>query len=474
MKKIIKKYSYLSTPNKATIWYSSITITTSIISIIVIPIFTRILSSEDYGNFSIFNSWLSILIIVGGLNLHGGMFNKKMSEGIGNRDNFYSSMVGLNLLFGTIFSILFFSIISFNIIVFPLPVFFLNIILLQMIITSVKNIWFARIRYDYRYITAFIVSILSAIVAPSIGIYLIHFKKIGYSGIIIGNLVVGVIIFFVILFSIILKKKSFFNYKNWIYALSFNLPLIPHYLSGIILNQADRIIIADLVGLREVAFYSVAYSGAMVINGLVNALIQAYTPTLYENIKSKEYSRIRKKYSFVFIFVFSIVLFVILFAPEVIKILAPSDYFEAVFVIPPIASSVFFILLYNVFASIEFYYEKKYFIMISSVIAASANVLLNLWLIPIFGYLIAGFTTLLSYILYAFGHFVFMYFVIKRINNHEIIFNVKLIILLACILVIVSISSFIIYSILIIRITLILFFAFVGALIIKKTKSMIP
>ena len=71
---------------------------------------------------------------------------------------------------------------------------------------------------------------------------------------------------------------------------------------------------------------------------------------------------------------------VIAFAPEVVRILAPNEYFEAIWVIPPLATSVFFIFLYTLFANIEFYYEENKFIMIASIIAAILNIILNIYL----------------------------------------------------------------------------------------------
>lgn len=42
-------------------------------------------------------------------------------------------------------------------------------------------------------------------------------------------------------------------------------------------------------------------------------------------------------------------------APEIIKILADSKYYEAVYVIPPVAISMFFTFAYTSFANIEFF-----------------------------------------------------------------------------------------------------------------------
>ena len=44
------------------------------------------------------------------------------------------------------------------------------------------------------------------------------------------------------------KGKEFFSKEYWGYALRIGIPIVPHYLSGIILNQGDRIMIDKMVG----------------------------------------------------------------------------------------------------------------------------------------------------------------------------------------------------------------------------------
>jgi O-antigen/teichoic acid export membrane protein len=60
------------------------------------------------------------------------------------------------------------------------------------------------------------------------------------------------------------------------------------------------------------------------------------------------------------------------------------------------------------FANIEYYYGKTNYVAAASIGAAITNILLNYFFIPIYGYIAAGYTTLISYILYALGHFLFM------------------------------------------------------------------
>lgn len=101
-------------------------------------------------------------------------------------------------------------------------------------------------------------------------------------------------------------------------------------------------------------------------------------------------------------------LLLIAFAPEIVSIFAPRAYAKATWIVPPIAMSVFFIFAFDLFAKFEFYYERTSLIMIASVIGAVLNVALNYWLIPILGYEVAGYTTLICYVMYAVVHYWFM------------------------------------------------------------------
>ena len=57
-----------------------------------------------------------------------------------------------------------------------------------------------------------------------------------------------------------LNGKKYIQKKYWKYALAFNIPLIPHYLSNYVLSQSDRVMIGKMVGNDKAALYSVAYT----------------------------------------------------------------------------------------------------------------------------------------------------------------------------------------------------------------------
>ena len=193
------------------------------------------------------------------------------------------------------------------------------------------------------------------------------------------------------------------------------IPIVPHYLSGIILNQGDRIMIDKMVGKTEVALYGLAYSIGMLVQLFISGMNSALTPWMYSKIKKGDIRSMRKVLQLLSVVVVGIAVALMLISPELVLIFGSPKYREAVYVIPPVAASVFFIFIYNILSMPQFYYEKTQFLMAASMAAAGANVVLNFIFIRLFGYIAAGYTTLACYMLYSVGH----YIVSKRILVNE-------------------------------------------------------
>ena len=121
-------------------------------------------------------------------------------------------------------------------------------------------------------------------------------------------------------------------------------------------------------------------------------------------MKAGDIPAIRKRFSPLLVLVAVISLGLMLVSPEVVLIFGSSKYADAVYIIPPVAASVFFVFLYGLNSYPEFYYEKTSFLMIASVASAILNVILNFFFIRWFGYVAAAYTTLLCYIAYSIGH----------------------------------------------------------------------
>lgn len=96
LKSAFNKYRSSPVQMKASLWYAICNILQKGISFIVIPIYVRLLTTSEYGHYSVFISWKDIIIIFATLNLYCGVFTKAIVDYKNDRDRYTSCMQGLS------------------------------------------------------------------------------------------------------------------------------------------------------------------------------------------------------------------------------------------------------------------------------------------------------------------------------------------------------------------------------------------
>lgn len=406
---LYQKYKLIPVPAKASLWFLICNILQAGLSVLTTPIFTRLMSTEEFGVFSTYNSWRSILLIFTSLNLSYGVYNNAMIkyENPKTRDQYTSSMIALYSLITLTFGVFYIFTRNWCNHILGMSTKIVFLLFLDLLFYPALLFWSSRQRFEFKYKWLVIVtllmsftSIISGIISVNLAIHK-DFAKIA-SGVIV-NAIFGA----VFLICYLVKGREFINWKYWSFALKFNIPLIPHYLSEIVLSQSDRIMISKYKTFTDSANYTIAYSIVTILQLFMSAINASFLPWAYRCIKNKQYEAMKKMTNVLMICIGGGILLVTLLAPEIIMIFAGAQYSNAIYVIPPIGLSVFFMFLYDIFATLEFYYEKNIGIMIASVTAALLNVLLNGLFIPYYGFYAAGYTTLFCYMLYALFHFIF-------------------------------------------------------------------
>ena len=447
------RYKELQAPVKASLWFLVCGFLQKGISLLTTPIFTRIMTDAEYGRFTVYNSWLGIIQIVASLNLAAGVYTNGLVKNDHDQDRFSSSMLGLNttcILVWTLVYALFHRIIN-NLL--GLSTALLVAMLVETWAHSAYQFWSNRERVHYRYKKLVLLTVSYVVLRPLLGVLLVLQADPSHQveARVFATVGVNVMLFSGLYISISRKGKHFFDKKYWLYALKFNIPLLPHYLSQIVLNQSDRLMINEICGPEKAAYYSVAYTIAMVLQILNNSISATMNPWIYKTIKKGELEKIGPvSYSVLLIIgVMNIVL--ILAAPEILMIMAPARYEAALWVIPPVAVSVYFMFLYNLFAAFEYYFEKTHYVAAATMIGAVLNIALNACLIPKFGFIAAGYTTLLCYILYSFGHYHFMNKICKEYLEGYKVYNTKTIVAIGGGLILFTVMILPFYKTVIIR-----------------------
>jgi len=455
--KIWTKYSAVSIIARASLWYTICSILQKGIALLATPIFTRLLSTNQYGLYTVYQSWYSIILIFATLNLYWNSYNNVLTKFGDDKDIATSSMQGLSTSVTCIFILLYFVKPSFWNALFGLPTVLMVVMLAQLLFEPALNFWMVRQRYEYKYKGVVAVTLINAILSTGVGVLCViisHEKGIAR---VLVYACTQIVIGFIFYIYHLLKGKHFFSKFYWVYSLKFCIPLIPHYLSFSVLNQADRIMISSMIGQGEAAIYSVAYTIAMMMQIVTQSITNSLTPYTYQAIKKQSTQGLKKTVSALLLFLAVICIMVMLFSPEVLRLFASEDYFDAIYVMPPVVASTFFLFLYPLFSIVEFYYERTKFIMIASSLGAITNIILNYIFITKFGYYAAGFTTLFCYIMFSIAHYCFYRIILNKEMGHTIdLYDRRIICFTSLVVLIATIVSMYLYRFGIIRYILIL------------------
>lgn len=432
-----RKYNTMSPPAKASLWYTICNVINKSIALLSTPIFTRIMTEEQYGTFSIFQSWCAVLIIFTSLNVFMSGYQKGLILYKNDISRFTASQLGLTTTITIALFLVYLLDTPFWTKVFDLKFPLMVAMFLELLLMPALELWSTQQRFDYKYkkyaiitMGMSILSILGGVVAVLNANNNYKIEARVFSDVFAKTIFSGIL--FIFIFS---SGKCFFDKKFWKYSLAFNLPLIPHYLSNYILNQSDRVMIGRMVGNSQAAYYSVAYTIATVMILIVTAINNSLVPYIYKSIAANDTGKIKNATRPLVILIAFLCLITMIFAPEVIHIFAGAKYLDAIYVIPPIATSVFFIFIYSLFSNIEYYYQKTGFIAIATSVCAVINLFLNYICIKQYGYHAAGYTTLFCYICLATFHYIFYKKVLKSNNIHDKIYDVKLILILSTIII---------------------------------------
>lgn len=469
-KKILNKYKSFPVQVKAAFWFTICSAVQNGCKFLAMPVLVRLLTTEEYGIYSVFLSWMSIISIFATLNMQAGVFNNAMFKFPNKRSEYTSSAQSISITATLICFAVYILFHDFWNGLFGLPGNLSVLIFIQLLFTEGFLVWSSRQRYEYRYMALIVyTSILSvSYLAFPIAAGLIFPPEKRLDAVIYTGSAVQILFGIGFIVYNYVKGKCFYKKEYWKFALSFNIPLIPHYLSGIVLGQADRVMIKSLISSAAAGIYSFTYNISLVMNIITQSVNNAIIPYTYEKIKKRDLKKLSSITNFLLIMVGGLVLMFSAIAPEFIKLFATEEYYEAISLVPVISLSSYFTFLYCLFGNVEFYFEENKFITIASVVGAVANIVLNYLLLPVFGYYAAGYTTLFCYILFSAAHYVFMRVVCRKKMNGYKVYNGKTILAISVFVVAAALGLSALYDYIWVRYGLLLIAAVI-CMIKRKT-----
>lgn len=437
---------------------------------LTLPLFTRILSTNDFGIYNNYMAYEGLLSAILGLGLYGTVKNAKF-DFKENFNEYLSSVLSLSLIvfvFVVLILNLFYPFYG-NYLGFSR--FVTNCLVFQSFGSYLIYFYGSKLNIEFEYKSYIFLSFFNTIVNILLSFILIIyiFPNERYLGRILGSALPLILISIYIIVLIFINGKTRYEKKYWKYALTIGLPLIPHVVSQSLLSQFDRIMIGNMTSLSYSGIYSYMYTICTITYVICTSLDNAWNPWVYHKLnesKKKEILNSSKKYIFLFTF---ITICFICIMPEITKLMADKSYWGAIDLLIPLSLSNYFIFLYMIPVGIEYYYKKTKYISFGTFLAAIFNLILNYFAIKFFGYKSAAYTTLISYMLL----FIFHWIIASKYDVNSI-YSLKYIIKNIFVLFIVSIFIFLVNLIfnekisIIIRYVIVVIFIVISLLKLKE------
>ena len=146
----------LRVPAVASFYYLSASVVAKGVSLLTTPVFTRLMSAEEYGEYTLYVSWIAILSVFSTLEIGGNVMNRSLLGADEKRDATVFSACSLSLLNSTAFLVLATVFSSLFSIITGLGSEMLFLLCLQMICDGVVSIILASERFRYSYKRVFV------------------------------------------------------------------------------------------------------------------------------------------------------------------------------------------------------------------------------------------------------------------------------------------------------------------------------
>ncbi len=394
--------------------YFSANIAIKALGFISIPIFTRLFTQTDYGIVAVFSSYVGIMTVILSLNSYTAV-SRYYYEKTDDLDEF----IGTTLVFvGIVFCltipvyILFNNKIA-NLMQLPKPL--LIYLIFSCLFAIIYSIYYQILIPQRRSKEAAIISIFKGYIGFGIAVLLVYLlNENRYLGQIWSTLLIGFV--FSIYFIIKIHKHSKFCFKiKYIkYIANYSIPLIPYHLSGIILAQFDRIMINNIIDAASAGLYSLGYNIGKLLLIVISSTQMALMPDFFKFVDDKEYIRLDNLVKKVFSIVTITALGLVLFAREIVFVLADKKFHQGLSVVPIVIIGYIFFAMFTVYGRYIGYKKKTVLSSIVALTAGISNIILNAVYIPKYGYIAGAYTTVVSYFIMFLLAWIVAKFILKQ------------------------------------------------------------
>jgi O-antigen/teichoic acid export membrane protein len=386
--------------------YAAGSMTALIVGIILVPIYTRIFSPDQYGIIDLIATVSALLTLVFIAGLDGAIARYYIDTG---SESEKKTTASTGMFYIAVTSFLTVAILApfsgvLAQILFNSAEYWLIILIGLMVVpfTVMTSMFNTLLRFRFQPVRYSLLSVGVPLFQTLLTIWLVVILKVGIIGVYIAalaaNMIASVIGFILTRGDYILS----FSASTLRRMLSFGLPYLLLCLALYVMNYSSRYFLKFYDGLDEVGLYAVGYRIAYVIGVVTVGFELAWHPFVLATYKDEDAGKtFARVFDYASVVICLAVLGLSLFSRELLYIFTTSAYVDAYRVVPFIAASVVTYTIGAYFAVGIALSKKTIHIAWAGIITAAVNIVLSLIVIPWLGMVGAALSSWISYFLLA-------------------------------------------------------------------------
>jgi O-antigen/teichoic acid export membrane protein len=366
------------------------------LSILLLPFYTRVLTQVEYGMIDMILTSLILLAPFVSVNMAESVFRFAADKNASKEEVLNTGIV--ISLFVFIVVLMFYPVYCYFLDQDKILLLFCVLLLLFVIQAIVKQYVRAieklkiYVYSDFLQILVFIGLVVYFMAVLELGVY--------------GFLYAKIISLLVDLMYLYIASRSYETLShgiNILYGkemLNFGIPLIPNSILWWVSNMSDRYFLASMSGLSSVGIYAVANKFPTILAVFNTVFFKAWQSSAIEQDDARDSDEYHTKVFNTFAaFMFLLASGIIVFIKPLMAVAVSSDFYEAWEYVPALLLGTVF-SVFAAFLGMNYMLSKKDTkkALLSTVIAAVLNIILNIVLIPLYGVHGAVFATLISFI----------------------------------------------------------------------------
>lgn len=387
---------------KQTALYSIGELVPKIIVFILMPVYMRHLTAEEYGILSYTSAVVMFIYVLSSFSLNSFVLRKysELNDDVGRKKligNIFIFIGTLNLIFLVIGYLLIPLFIEKFSIQIPWDPYFKYAVFINFLEGfSIIPLIIYRVKQKAN---IFVLLSLSKTIMQLVFIYyFIVISKQGLIGNYLGQLYP--LFFFIFLYFIIILKEGILNinFAQIREGVRFSWPLLPGSIAFLALGLIDRVILERYVSIAQLGIYNVAYLISLSVNIVISSGYKALEPQIFIKYKEVNFLEFIKNAQAVFLFiVYCTAMAVAIFSQEVFELMTSRQFYKGYLLVPVIMVGVIMTGQNVIFGGILIAEKNTKIVGLSTIVGAVANIIFNLIFIPLWGTFAAALSVAFSY-----------------------------------------------------------------------------